>query len=59
GLPYKDLLNEKDLEKALKKDAVFSQQSEWIKEKRRMYTFFWCFINLIFFITAWAFWYNF
>ncbi|ENV18410.1 hypothetical protein ACG9X6_23330 [Acinetobacter guillouiae] len=56
---YKDLLNEKDLEKALKKDAVFNQQSKWIKEKRRMYTFFWCFINLIFFITAWAFWYHF
>lgn len=56
---YKDLLNGKDLEKALKKDAVFSQQSKWIKEKRCMYTFFWCFINLIFFITAWAFWYHF
>lgn len=56
---YKDLLNKKDLEKVLKKETVFNQQSNWIKEKRCMYTGFWCFINLIFFITAWMFWYYF
>lgn len=56
---YKDLLDEKDLEKALKKDANFTQQSNWIKEKRCMYTFSWCCINLIFLVSTWGFWYFF
>jgi len=56
---YKDLLDEKDLEKALKKDTVFTQQSGWIKEKRKVYTVFWFIINIIFFTTSWVFWYYF
>lgn len=54
---YKDLLNEKDLEKALSKSTVYTQQSEWIKEKRKVYTICWCVVNLVFLIAAWGFWY--
>ncbi|WP_017196613.1 hypothetical protein, partial [Acinetobacter venetianus] len=56
---YKDLLDIKDLEKALKKDQVFDQQSNWIKDKRKVYTIAWSIINLVLIISAWLFWYYF